>query len=1224
MATTTIISRPNPYVGPRPYKQGETIYGRERETSELLDLLIAERIVLLYSPSGAGKSSLLNAAIFPKMSEQGFEVLPPMRVNLEPPPDAELDPAFNRYVYSCLLSMEEAMPEDKRFSMGDLATLRFKDYIARYQERALNLNPDYSYPSLLLMFDQGEEVIRVSMTDRDKKSEFFLQVGEVLRDRNIWALFSIREDYLASFDSYVRPIPTRLANRYRLNFLNAEAAMQAIQRPAINAGVEFPDECARELTDDLRKVLVQQPDGSTIEELGPFVEPVQLQVVCRRLWSELPDNATAVTAEHIQALGSVNRALADYYALQVASVAAMSKVPEREIREWFDRKLITVSGIRGQVLMTPNQSEGLENKAIWMLERAYLMRAEKRGGATWFELAHDRLVRPIRENNGEWFEHNLSALQRQADVWNMQGRPDGMLIIGQDFLEMQKWAEANRATMTQVEKDFYAESQKAYDADIRERRNNTIIRWLFVASLVALVVAIVGVIFALYQRRVATVREHVAAANEVVSQDPQLAALIALKAIEESKTMPEELQYKSQEALHHALIGMRVERVFSAHTDRAYQAFFTQDGKKFVSSSRDSTAILWDYETGAPLLTLSSPGEEIRVVNIFPDGKRVVTGDNSGVVTVWDAATGAVLKEISAHADSVNYLDIAPDGSRFASAGADGKVIVWDAATYAPVLTINVDPKSLPINVSAARFSPDGKKVATGDWEGFARIWDAATGEKLEEIKHNPDDESVRVLGLTFSPDGKRLVTTGSDFAIVQSSAVNGASFSRQEGHSDWVWMVTFTNEPDVKQQRMISVSADRTLRVWEVNTGKPLLVVSGFVDQLYFASLHPDQQHVLVASADKSIYDINISPQGSHDLLAITDVPKGADTIDYSADGARIAVAGDVSLRLFDARTGELATTTEPQAEKLTSVDFSPNGKWAVSAGNAAKVYVFDVASGQVHVTFSDFADSSAHANWATFAPDSQRVAAAGTDGRLYVFDSNTGKTIYSLPGSDVEGAGDVKVSTAEFTPNGKYLAAGINENLSDNNRENNRYYIRIWDAASGQPVKTIEAPKVVTEIIWKIAISPDSSLLTVGFDESTGIVPVWSIAPGKDEWINVKQLKGSKGIVYSLDFSPDGKYLLTGSADKTMRLWDVESGTTRMIFYGASQLVNSVRFSPNGTQVASVSDIPAVIRIYELRPDALVELAYKRLTRWWREDECRQYLQSACPPRPAGFTGQ
>ena len=55
--------RPNPYPGPRPFKRGETLYGRERETAELLDLLIAERIVLLSSPSGAGKTSLVQAAL---------------------------------------------------------------------------------------------------------------------------------------------------------------------------------------------------------------------------------------------------------------------------------------------------------------------------------------------------------------------------------------------------------------------------------------------------------------------------------------------------------------------------------------------------------------------------------------------------------------------------------------------------------------------------------------------------------------------------------------------------------------------------------------------------------------------------------------------------------------------------------------------------------------------------------------------------------------------------------------------------------------------------------------------------------------------------------------------------------------------------------------------------------------------------------------------------------
>jgi len=75
----------NPYVGPRAFETGEKLYGRDRESRELLDLLIAERIVLLHSPSGAGKSSLVQAGLIPGLREQGFRVLPVVRVNLEPP-----------------------------------------------------------------------------------------------------------------------------------------------------------------------------------------------------------------------------------------------------------------------------------------------------------------------------------------------------------------------------------------------------------------------------------------------------------------------------------------------------------------------------------------------------------------------------------------------------------------------------------------------------------------------------------------------------------------------------------------------------------------------------------------------------------------------------------------------------------------------------------------------------------------------------------------------------------------------------------------------------------------------------------------------------------------------------------------------------------------------------------------------------------------------------------
>ena len=76
----------NPYVGPTSFGLGDPLYGRDREREDLLDLLVAERIVLLYSPSGAGKTSLIQAALTPALWEAGFQVLPVIRVThaLEP------------------------------------------------------------------------------------------------------------------------------------------------------------------------------------------------------------------------------------------------------------------------------------------------------------------------------------------------------------------------------------------------------------------------------------------------------------------------------------------------------------------------------------------------------------------------------------------------------------------------------------------------------------------------------------------------------------------------------------------------------------------------------------------------------------------------------------------------------------------------------------------------------------------------------------------------------------------------------------------------------------------------------------------------------------------------------------------------------------------------------------------------------------------------------------
>jgi hypothetical protein len=465
--TATPPSRTNPYVGPRAFEQGETLYGRDLEVMQLLHLLLAERIVLLYSLSGAGKTSLIQAALIPRLEEEGFGVLPPMRVSLGLSADEPVDSSSNRYVLSLLLSLEEALPPEQRTSLDELSALSLGDYLDRRQDGD-------GAVGTVLIFDQFEEILTLDPTDRELKLEFFAQVGAALQDRRRWALFAVREEFIAALeDPYLRPIPTRLRARYRLGLLAQKHARQAMQGPASAAGVTFTDAAAEKLAENLSRVRVLQPDGSTKSQPGLYVEPAQLQVVCRRLWDLLPEGASQIVEEDIGPPEDVDLILSGYYEEQVKAalsgyyadqVQAAKGLPSRlgvygkafaatlgfgltegTIRNWFDGKLITEQGIRDQVLEGPEESEGLDNRAIRPLVGAHLVRAERRRGATWLELAHDRLIEPVQASNAAW---RRARLTRRIAV--------GFTLIAILAIALAIWAAIAQMTIATLEDQLTA------------------------------------------------------------------------------------------------------------------------------------------------------------------------------------------------------------------------------------------------------------------------------------------------------------------------------------------------------------------------------------------------------------------------------------------------------------------------------------------------------------------------------------------------------------------------------------------------------------------------------------------------------------------------------------------------------------------------------------------------------------------------------------------------
>jgi len=1198
-AAVTIASRPNPYVGTRPYRKGEVLYGRERETSELLDLLIAERIVMLYSPSGAGKSSLLNAAILPKMEQNGFDVLPSLRLSQEPPAGLEVTQGFNRYIFSVLLCMEEELEPAERTAPEELAKFALKDYLEQRRAKKQALDQKYREDqAILLVIDQAEEVINIAPTERDQKQAFFNQLGATLRDRRVWLLFALREDYMARMDSYIRPIPTGFTTRYRLRLLQADTALAAIQRPAAAQGVNFSDEAAKKMVSDLCMVQVQQVDGTSQLEAGLYVEPVQLQVVCRRLWSSLERTDNEIEVADVEKVGDVNTALADYYALQVATVSARVGVRERFIRMWFDRRLITAQGIRGQVLLAPTRSDGLENSAIWELEKTYLIRSEKRGGSTWFELSHDRLITPIVKNNGEWFEKNLSALQRQADVWNQENRQDGMLVTGPDFLEMQKWVVEHKPEMNQVENDFYNESLKAHLAERRDERNDQIIGWL---GLTAAFVALIATIFFFRARLAglrAVARELAAASVNSLSLDPEQSIMLALA----SQSATGELTDENIHALHRALPAMRVERSLNGHTDKVYAVEFNPDGSTLASGGKDGLVFIWDAATGKELqklVVVANPGGNYGVTNLAysPDGNSLAVTTQDGRVIIYDSSSWQAVVTIQAGTAVVWTVAYSPDGRLLATGSEDHTVRLWDARSGAPVATLGQEYCEIAAKcdnghtgiIYAVVFSPDGKLLASAGEETNIRVWDVAT-RKFAFKLGGPNAHTDGIYGLAFNPAGTRLASASADRLVKVWDIASQDWVMNIPGHVDWVYAVGYIDGG----RSMVTSSSDRTIRIWDTTYGRLQAVLTGHSDQVYDVSLSPDGRSLASASQDKSVRIWNISNTASREFLTLDNKDR-VNTVAFSRDGNLLAASGrSPDIKIWDAHTGKLLNDLVGGHRRVVEgLSWGPDGTWLVSAGRDGKAIVWDVASGEQKLVFAEHKSEI----WdVVLARDGSFAATGDSSGLIYTWDTTNGHTLHTLKTDFGE------VLTVDISPDQKWLAAGYEQGQ-----------VVIWDLASEEALATLDAHN---DFVQAVHFSATGNMLASASDDSYLIL--WDLRPIKQgrQPVVFSKTAAQRGTIYDAVFSRDGRYVLTGGADGMINVRDISNPQSPVYVYSLYGFTDRVqRLDANAVNdhiAAGGSD--NTVRIFTLNVKELAELARSRLTRPMTENECIDNLGASC----------
>lgn len=379
--------RVNPYVGPQPFERDDAnrFFGRRREARDLAALVVAHRVVLLYSSSGAGKSSLLNAGVLPLLEERGADVLPPGRVGGA----ALADSAAN--VYTAALLAQWSREPDPPTLAAWLATL------------PRGVDEEGEAVLRVLVLDQFEELFTARPDRWKERATFVEELAAALdADPRLRLVLTLREEYLAQLEPYAELLPGLLRTRFRLERLGYDAALEAVTLPLRPTRRSYAAGVAEGIVRDLLTLKVEA-GGTPRDVEGEYVEPVQLQVVCRELWNGLPADVDVITSEHVQRFADLDAVLAAFYEDALAAAAAESGARERRIRTWVRDELITAGGTRSTVYREVQTTAGLDNRAVEALERKRLIRAEPRAGGTWYELTHDRLIDPIRGSNARSF-----------------------------------------------------------------------------------------------------------------------------------------------------------------------------------------------------------------------------------------------------------------------------------------------------------------------------------------------------------------------------------------------------------------------------------------------------------------------------------------------------------------------------------------------------------------------------------------------------------------------------------------------------------------------------------------------------------------------------------------------------------------------------------------------------------------------------------------------------
>ena len=296
--------------------------------------------------------------------------------------------------------------------------------------------------------------------------------------------------------------------------------------------------------------------------------------------------------------------------------------------------------------------------------------------------------------------------------------------------------------------------------------------------------------------------------------------------------------------------------------------------------------------------------------------------------------------------------------------------------------------------------------------------------------------------------------------------------------------------------------------------------------------------------------------------LLSYTGHNDFVDAVAWSPNGQFIASGSwDGTVQVWDAHTGAIVTIYRGHSDAVDALAWSPDGQYIASGSWDGTARVWNPFTGALQVLYVGHSDAVSALAW---SPDGQYIASGSWDHTVQVWYARTGETLRIYKGHSEF------VDAVAWSPNGQYIASGDRNNT-----------VNVWNPFTGDTLQTDDEFNYNLGIIEALAWSPDGRNIAAASRDKT--VRIWQAFTGTGP-VHLTYLDhptgrllftytGHTDEVSALTWSPNGKYIASGSYDKTVQIWNANTGVTLYTYRGHNNTVDALAWSPNGRYIASGS---------------------------------------------------